>query len=385
MRIVQVNVIYGHGSTGRIVETLHQQYLKLGHDSYVLFGRGKKPDDKRVIRTGFLWEAKFWRLIQLFTGNTLNGSPLSTWNLKRHIKRLKPDVVHVQLINGNMCNVISFLKWLWKKKYKVVLTHHAKFLFAGGCGINLCDGYTHGCGKCPLKRKEFGRFCLDRSAKNYKRLASIGFPSWKETRHTFVSPWLMSLAQKSKSIAGAKMTSIFNPVDTEVFQSDVTDSSPIDGEYLFFPSSMVGADTKGANFIDEIAKRIEPLGLNLVITENSRDAVRPNNVIDVGRINGPQEMARYYRHAKATLVLSLFETFSMPTIESILCGTPVVGFECGGPSSLDTGGMATFFPYGDLDALIAEIQNTKDAVASSLKDVYSPEAIASKYLETYVN
>lgn len=382
MKIAQVNVIYGHGSTGRIVDTLHKQYLKLGHDSYVLYGRGPKPEDKRVKRTGFLWEAKLWRFIQLFSGNTLGGSPLSTLRLKRNIKRLKPDVVHVHLINGNMCNVISVLSWLKKKKYHVVFTHHAKFFFAGGCGINLCDKYAMGCGQCPLKRKEFGRFAPDRTASLFLRLKKIGFKDWS-AKHSFVSPWLMSLAEKSPIIAGASMRPIFNPVDVDVFKPIEGEESPIDAPYVFFPSSMSGADTKGAHFINDLASRLETMGLRLVTTEGRSGATIHLNVVDVGRVKTPREMARLYRHAKATLILSLFESFSLPTIESILCGTPVVGFECGGPSTLKTGGMAEFVPYGDLDALTDALGRVKKETKDDLANIYSQESIAKEYLSFY--
>ena len=381
MKILQVNVVYGHGSTGRIVETLHQQYLALGHDSYVLYGRGKRVGDPQVKRVGFLWEAKLWRFIQLFTGNLLGGSPLSTWNLKRHIKKIHPDVVHVHLINGNMCNVFSLVRWLKKNHYHVVFTHHAKVLFAGGCGINLCQRYTEGCGNCLLKKHEFGPYAPDRSASIHRRLGTLwAEPNW--AKHTFVSPWLMGEANKSPIFKREKGHVVYNPVNTDVFKPLENETPLIEGDYVFFPSSMAGALTKGSGYINEIAEKIKPLDLKLVHTEGRLDPNAPENVIDFGRVVSPKDMANLYRHARATLLLSQFETFSMPTIESILCGTPVIGFEAGGPSSIETGGMAKFVPYGDVDALVKALPSVIKC-EPLIQRTYSLKAIAEQYLGLY--
>ncbi len=356
MRILQVNVIYGHGSTGKIVQTLHEEYLRQGHDSHVFFGRGPKSHDKRVARTGFLWEAKLWRFIQLFTGNFLAGSPLSTWNLKRHIKNLKPDVVHLHCINGNMCNVFSLIKWLKTKGYKTVLTHHAKFMFTGGCGINLCNKYQTGCGECPCKKEVFG-IALDRSRRINRKLASLDLDG-KWIRNTYVSPWLMSLAEKSPILAKANNHVIINPIDTNVF-NPVSVMSPLhDKPYVFFPTS-VHSEVKGWQWVEPIGAKLHELGLDLLVTGSGAEGFQFNNIIDLGHVDNQTVLAEYYRQAKATLVLSQFESFSMPVAESICCGTPVFGFKAGGPESICPASMrGHFVQQGDVTALIALLKKS---------------------------
>lgn len=382
MRIVQVNVIYGSGSTGRIVETLHHEYQALGHESYVLFGRGPKRDDPNVIRTGFLWEAKLWRAINMFTGNIYSGSPLSTIRLKRVIKKLKPDVVHIHCINGNMCDIVSLLKWLKKKQLKTVITHHAMFLFTGGCGLIQCDGFKSGCTSCPHKREMIGPTRFNAPRKIFNRWKKVGLDGpW--VRHAFVSPWLESLAKESDILAKGQSISIYNPVNTDVFQPDepVPD---LNKPSVFFPASLKGAAVKGAQFIEELALKLEPKGIAVVVTEGADQ--RLTNVIDVGHINDPREMAKYYRGALATLVLSSVESFSMPVAESILCGTPVIGFKCGGPETIDTFGQATFVPYGALDSLveaIAALPKENVDCSEQARKVYDPAVIAKQYLTLY--
>lgn len=380
MRILQVNVIYGHGSTGKIVETLHQQYLSLGHESYVLFGRGKRSKDPNVRRTGFLWEAKLWRFMQLFTGNYLGGSPLSTWNLKRHIRRIHPDIVHLHCVNGNMCNVFSLLKWLKKRGYKTVLTHHAKFMFTGGCGLNLCEGFATGCGNCPHKKEVFGRFCGDKSAKNVKRLSGLDLSgAW--IQHVYVSPWLKQQADKSALLKDAHNNVVYNPVDIK------PGAAVAKKPYVFFPISLK-ADYKGWDFIEPLGERLKELGLDLYVTGSRKETFTSSNIKDVGRINDKNELARYYAEATATVILSRCESFSMPVIESLLCGTPVVGFKAGAPETLETFGFASFYEYGKLDLVVSRIQelqnNSVRVDAKKVSGFYGPLAISHKNLKKYL-
>ena len=384
MTILQINVIYGHGSTGKIVQALHEEYRRQGHDSHVLFGRGPKSEDKDLIRTGFLWEAKLWRLIQLFTGNHLGGTPLSTWNLKRHIRKLNPDVVHVHLINGNMCNVFSLMKWLKKQGYKVVLTHHAKLMFTGGCGINLCDKYQTGCGDCPYKKEVFG-IAPDRSKGTNRKLASLGMDEdW--IKHTYVSPWLMSLAELSPILKHADNHAVCNPVDTAIFNPDTREDKPLhDKPYAFFPTS-VRNDVKGWQWIEAVGEKLKDLGLDLLITGSGNERFASSNILDIGHISNQKLLASYYRQAKVTLVLSKFESFSMPTAESLCCGTPVCGFKAGGPESIapeDYGAVEN----GDVDQLIKEIERSmsvdRSKLAAKAMETFSTAHIAEEFLKLY--
>ena len=381
MKILQVNVIYGHGSTGKIVQVLHEEYLKQGHDSYVFFGRGVKESDKRITRTGFLWEAKLWRFIQLFTGNLLGGSPLSTLNLKRHIKKLNPEVVHLHCINGNMCNVFSLLKWLRRKGYKTVLTHHAKFMFTGGCGLNMCKGYANGCVGCPLKREVFGSLCFGKPTRNLRRLAKLQMDgSW--IKHTYVSPWLKDQAEKSILLKSADNHVVLNPIDTNVFNPKPIKDSVHDKPYAFFPTSL-HAEVKGWQWIEPVGERLNSLGLDLLVTGSGKETFHSPSIHDVGHISDQSLLADYYRHAAMTLVLSQCESFSMPVAESLCCGTPVCGFKAGGPESIAPDAYAAV-DNGEIDQLIEVIKQTANHKSNDVVEAALQTFATANVADTFV-
>jgi putative colanic acid biosynthesis glycosyltransferase len=387
MRVLQINVVYAQGSTGHITETLHKEYLKEGIDSYVLFGRGPKQADKRVTRCSYLWEAKLWRFISLFTGNIYGGVPFSTLHIKNLIKKLHPDVVHLQCINGNMVNIYSLMNWLKKKKIKTVLTHHAEFMFTGGCGFAMCNKWKSRCEHCPHKKEIFGKFSIDRSASNFKRFKKA-FHVFSALTNVYVSPWLQNEAALSPILEGFKGWTIFNPVDTSIFNQDISGSIPAalqNKNYVFLPISQFGIENKGSNFIDPIAILLKEKGYVFAVAgAPSSYAFSSGNVVNLGFVSSPQIMASLYRNAKCTLVISQEESFSMPVAESLCCGTPVAGFKAGGPESFADSRFSAFADQGDVNSLILNlIRLSATRVSEDQSKHFAPSSIAQQYLKLF--
>jgi len=74
----------------------------------------------------------------------------------------------------------------------------------------------------------------------------------------------------------------------------------------------------------------------------------------------------------------------MPVAESLCCGTPVVGFKAGGPESIAPSQFAHFADQGNLDEPLRLISLAKDTrVDETVRDLFDPKLIASKYLSIY--
>jgi putative colanic acid biosynthesis glycosyltransferase len=387
MRILQINVLYDQGSTGHITETLHKEYLKAGIDSYVLFGRGPKQADKRVIRCSYLWEAKLWRFISLFTGNIYGGVPFSTLHIKHLIKKLHPDVVHLQCINGNMVNIYSLMNWLKKKKIKTILTHHAEFMFTGGCGFAMCNKWKTKCEHCPHKTEIFGKPSVDRSASNFRRYQKA-FNGFDSLTNVYVSPWLQKEAALSPILQGSKGQVILNPIDTSVFNQNVSAALPValpKKDYVLLPISKFGVENKGSNSINAVADRLKENHLVLAVAGAPSDyKFASDNVVNLGFLSSPSTMAALYQNAECTLIVSKVESFSMPTAESLCCGTPIVGFRAGGPESFADPQFSQFVDGNDIDGLISSITRLAGSqVPQNASSLFEPKLTAEQYLKLY--
>ena len=50
MKVVQLDTVYGQGSTGKIVKDIHFNLLRNGHQSKVYYGRGPQSDDPGAVK-----------------------------------------------------------------------------------------------------------------------------------------------------------------------------------------------------------------------------------------------------------------------------------------------------------------------------------------------
>ena len=120
MNILQINCVYGGGSTGGITRDLHRFFLARGHRSAVLYGRGPKSREPFVTQVCPAWYAKIHGLGARLTGLAYGGCNRSTRVLTEYIDRIAPDVVHLQCINGHFCSLYGLLEFLKRKKRELI-------------------------------------------------------------------------------------------------------------------------------------------------------------------------------------------------------------------------------------------------------------------------
>lgn len=395
MKIMQINCVFDKGSTGRIVRDIHTELLSQGIESVVCYGRGVRTDEENIHKICGELYSKFNNFLTRFTGLMYGGCWISTRRLISMVKKEKPDVVHLQCINGYFINIYRLVTWLKKNHIKTVLTLHAEFMYTANCGHALeCERWKIGCGDCPRCRKETKSLFLDQTARSweYMKKAFEGFED--DCTVVSVSPWLMERAQQAPIFEKFRHKTILNGIDNEVFQ-------PRDGAELrerFGLSdkkvvlhvtagfSMKADHLKGGWYVVQLAKQMPEVSFVVI---GSREMVEnlPENVLNIGRVHDPIELAKWYSTADVTLLTSKRETFSMVTAESLCCGTPVVGFRAGAPEMIAISDYSDFVPFGDQEALKAAVQKRllmgKNGNATSAQLKYSSRKMGMEYIEEY--
>ena len=101
MRILQINAVYGHGSTGTIVRDIEQLCVHRGIECFVASPDPmvKKAENGYLI--GNTFDHKLHALLCRISGKQAYFSHFPTWNLCRYISRIKPDVVHLHNLHSN--------------------------------------------------------------------------------------------------------------------------------------------------------------------------------------------------------------------------------------------------------------------------------------------
>lgn len=397
MKVLQVNCVYNTGSTGNVTADLHHALPKRGIESVVCYGRGGKTDEKHVYKTCGELYSKFCHLLTCFDGVMYGKCFFSTHKLIHIIKKEKPDIVHLQCINGYFVNIYAFVQWLNKHNIKTVLTLHAEFMYTANCGHALeCEQWIHGCQHCSRYRRETKSFWFDRTAASWKKMQKA-FDGFQNLQIVSVSEWLRSRAERSDILKSFPHRVIYNGIDTTVFkrnantaairkQHGIADSTKV----VLHVTASFSSPLKGGKYILELAEKSQGQDVCFVIIGNKDTSISfPANVIDVGRVEDREMLAAYYSMADLSVIASERETFSMPVAESLCCGTPVVGFKAGAPEQIALREYSAFVEYGDTDALYVAMQQMlcrsfdRERIAENAAERYGSENMVAEYVRLY--
>lgn len=399
MKILQVNCVYKKGSTGKITYDIHSELLKQGIESVVCYGRGEKINEPHVYKTCGEGYSKTNHLLSEFIGVMYGGCFFSTNKLIKIIKKEKPDVVHLQCINGYFVNIYRLVSWLKKHDIKTVLTLHAEFMYTANCGHALdCDKWQTGCGHCPRLKQETKSLLIDGTHKSWMKMKKA-FDGFNDNLIvTSVSPWLMERAKLSPILNDKKHEVVLNGVNTDVFHfydtAELRSQMGLNGVKVIFHATPSFDDNikslKGGYHVLKLAEKMLDENVKFVVAGNHPDGLKvPPNVILLGKVSDQELLAKYYSMADVTLLTSKKETFSMVTAESLCCGTPVVGFKAGAPEQIAIPEYSSFVDFGDLESLHEEIKKflaesfLKIDIALTSYGKYAKQTMTENYLKIY--
>lgn len=394
MKVLQVNCVYNTGSTGKIVHDIHVILKEKGVESVVCYGRGKTVNEPGITRVSSEFTAKFNNLLSRFTGLQFAGCASGTRQVIRVIKQEKPDVVHLQCINGFFVNIYKLVNFLKKNHIPTVLTSHADFMYTGGCAYSAeCERWKTGCGNCP-KIKWLHSYFLDRSATAFKKMQNA-FAGFEEFKSVGVSPYVQKKAQRSPVFSDFENIVVKNGLETRIFTPKNTDYLKekygiIDEKVILHVTASFDNPLKGGKYILDLAERFKGENVKIIVAGRASDSQNwPENMIYAGSIADQNLLADYYSLADVTVIPSKGETFSMPVAESLCCGTPVVGFLAGGPESITIKEYSEFVEYGNSKLLFDTVKRwlgkktEMPNISKEAKACYSKERMAEEYFRVY--
>ena len=400
MRILQVNCVYKTGSTGKITADLHNAFKKKGIESVVCYGRGKRVNEPNVYKTCGELYSKLNNLLSRFTGIMYGGCFFSTNRLISIIKKEKPDIVHLQCINGYFVNIYRIVNWLKKNNIKTVLTLHAEFMFTANCGYSFdCEGWKTGCGKCPKFKAETKSLFFDGTARSFKKMQKA-FEGFKNENLIVasVSPWLMERAKQSPILAGKQHTVVMNGLDTGVFYpreigAVKSELGIADEKIIFHVTPNFNNDPdyiKGGYYIIKLAEMLKGENVKIIAAGSYPENLKvPDNILLLGKVSDQNRLAELYSMADITVIASKRETFSMVCAESLCCGTPVAGFKAGGPEAISLDKYSRFVDYGDLKSLYTAVNDllrearNGEKISKDASAAYGSRVMSENYINIY--
>lgn len=334
MKVLQINAVYGYGSTGVIVRDIHEMCLKTGIESYVAYSTS--PSSLTSIKNGYVIGnvigKKLHALLCRINGQQAYFSTYATKQLLDHIKKISPDIVHLHNLHSNYVNLNKLLKYLANNDIKTVITLHDCWFYTGGCFHYTeakCSGWTDKCEKCPKKLCDTPAYIFDRSSdilndrKKYfgriKSLTTVG-----------VSEWISSEAKKS-FLSNSDIRTIYNGVDLDFFKhtsSKIRENLGIDAEVCV----VLGMANKWLLPGNQIAltyltSNLPKNAVMLLVgcTDEQRKTL-PSNVIGIGYINERAILRDIYSTSNVFVNCTREESLSLVNIEAQACGLPIITY-----------------------------------------------------------
>lgn len=399
MKILQVNIFFDEGSTGKIVADIHKRLLRDGHESFVAFGRGRhqaKEDSGHLYRTTSNSKSLLYRRISQITGLRYNTAYLETYQFLRYLSRIKPDIVHLHCMNCAYIQPFILLEFLGKHNYKVLVTHHADVTITANCDHAFeCEKWKSGCGHCPTIRTERRSFFIDGTHHSWRQMQKA-FALVKNLYASGVSNWMTERVCQSPFFQGVECRTIFNGLDTMAFTyrgecDDIRQELGIkpNDKIVLHVTPNFSAPIKGGHYVIELAQKMPDIKFIIVGIKDFEKVDLPTNIIPINNVASKELLSKYYSIADMTLLLSFRESFSMVTAESLCCGTPVVGFKAGAPETITIPEYSEFVEYDDIDKLqdsVLKFSNKnfdKGKISNMACKRYSAEKMYQAYLTYY--
>ena len=271
--------------------------------------------------------------------------------------------------------------------------------FTGGCHYDEeCAGFQKQCGACPVlgssKEKDLSRKVLLRKQACFARLPNMTIVG--------LSKWLSDCASSSSLLKHNPVVNLPNPIDTQTFapfeQAEARKlfNLPQNKKLILFGA--MGATSDPRKGFKELAQALDhlPAEYELVVfgsnqPQKSQDFKQKAHYL--GHLHDDVSLRVLYSAADVMVVPSLQENLSNAIMESLACGTPVVGFDIGGNSDLiehqKTGYLAKPFNVDDLAAgldWVLSSPNYIDLCKKSRDKVlreFDSGVVAKKYINLY--
>ena len=413
MRVLIINTSERIGgaavAANRLMESLKNNGIKAK-----MLVRDKQTDQITVVglKRNWLQVWKFmWERIVIWKANRFKKNNLfavDIANTGTDITSLpefqQADVIHLHWINQGMLSLKNIRKILASGK-PVVWTMHDMWPCTGICHhARECRNYEQECHHCPFlygggRRK-------DLSTRIFRKKKEV----YSLTPITFVtcSHWLEQKANASALLSGQTVTSIPNPINTNLFkprneqEARIKCKLPQSGKLILFGSVKITDKRKGIDYLIESCNLLaekhpewkESLGVVVFGNQSQQlQALLPFKVYPLPYISNEHELVDIYNAVDLFVTPSLEENLPNMIMEAMACGVPCVGFNTGGiPEMIDhlhNGYVAQYKSAEDFANGIQWIltepeydEISEQAYRKALAN-YSEGIIAKKYTDLY--
>lgn len=318
------------------------------------------------------------------------GSNISNKNQIRNA-----DIIYLHWINGGFLNLHS-IKKLVKLNKPVVFFMHDMWTITGGCHHSFqCEKYKEECNRCQIfseqKENDLSRIEFVRKA---RLLASFN-------NFYFIAPstWLYNCTKQSKLTVDKPVFYIPNIIDNKLFKpfgkalAKQILNINTDKTVISFGAISVNSPYKGLDYLKSALRLLEAkleVDKCLILVfgsacdkQMSEDI--PYEIKFLGKLRDDLSTVITYNASDVFIAPSLADNLPTTVMESLCCGTPVVGFNVGGiPDMISHKVNGYLAKYKDAEDLSTGIMYClENNIHGKLLPVFEPDNVIKKHLDLF--
>jgi len=354
MKIVQINAVYGQGSTGKICKAVSKLLDDKQIENYVLCSYGTTKADN-VIKCASRKYIKIQACKSHIFGNYGFNSHIATKRIIKEIKKINPDIIHLHNIHGHDCHLKYLFSFLKKRRTKLFWTFHDCWAFTGYCPnydmVN-CNQWKQECCNCPQKKAFSVLIDNSTSLQRRKKILFDGL----DLNIIVPSEWMARQVRES-FLKEYPIKVINNGINLSIFAPSIEEKDTKENKKVVLGVAYNWDERKGLDVFLKLCSDLdESYQIVLVGTNVKIDKKLPERIISIHRTKDQKELARLYSIADVFVNPTREENFPTTNIESLACGTPVITFNTGGSAEMLTNETGIIVEKNDYIALYEAIR-----------------------------
>ncbi len=280
-------------------------------------------------------------------------------NVHQHPLVKEADIIHLHFIS----NFIDFKTFFRYNEKPIVWTLHDMNPFQGGFHY-----------KEDENRFRKAMIDVDDEQIRLKKEALNSVPLYKLTLVT-PSKWLQHLSEQSDLLSRFPHYCIPNGIDTDIFTINKKSKSQKSKVNILFVAESLHNYRKGFDFILEILQDKTILNsCHFTAVGHVKKSSQLPEIKYEGSINDEKKISQIYNDADIFLLPSREDNLPNAMVESLCCGTPVVGFNIGGLTETITNGENGYLANemsakGLKEALLICIKNIDKLDRSTISEI----------------
>lgn len=310
--------------------------------------------------------------------------PFTIYNLHKHPLVKEADIIHLHWV-GDFLDYSSFFEKINKP---IVWTLHDLNPFSGGFHYSE-DSIENQLAFQDLEKEYL--HIKEKAVKNQENLHIV-----------CLSKWIENISKKSSIFQNFPHHLIPNGLNLKVFKeydNTITRKKlnlPLDEKIILFVADNINNHRKGFKYLKQALKELELDNFICILVGSYQEKTEEDYFLHFDFVKDDSMLAQIYTCTDAYIIPSLEDNLPNTVLESLACGTPVIGFDVGGVPDMIQNGKNGYLvtPRNSQElaqkiTLILKDDNLRKNMSNCSRRIaegkYSIERQSQKYIDLYNN